>query len=123
MLRFVSLYDEAGRPVGFEASGHAGDAAKGGNLACAAASALIQTLVDGLSGEMGLTLSLTTGKDGFLSCLVQGVPDQAVQDKMELLLRVVGRGLESIAEMDRTKSTVVLRERRREVTRSMENGT
>ncbi len=123
MLRFVTFEDEAGRATGFEASGHAGDAAKGGNLSCAAASALIQTLVSGFSCELGLDLDLKTGAGGYLACRVIGRPEPDVQDRIELLLRVVGRGLETIAEMDKTKSTVVRSERRREVTRSMDNGT
>lgn len=123
MFCFATLEDEAGRATGFEASGHAGKAVKGENLPCAAASALIQTLVSGFSCELGLKLELRTERDGYLACHIIGKPQPDVQERIELLLRVVERGLKTIAEMDETKSTVVRSERRRDVTRSMDNGT
>jgi uncharacterized protein YsxB (DUF464 family) len=123
MLRFVIIEDEAGRAVGFEASGHAGSSARGKNLSCAAASALIQTLIGGLSGELGLELELKKGKSGFLSCRIEGEPNPALQEQIELLLRVVRRGLDNIAEMDVTISSVVRTSRQRDVTRSKDYGT
>ena len=117
MFRFVVFEDERGRLAGFEASGHAGLDGKGSNLVCAAVSALVQTLVTGLKDEIGISLLLEQGSDGFLGCRFDGMPDAEQRKSAEMLMRVFERGFASLVQQN-TEGSVIGIERRRMTARS-----
>ena len=98
MFRFTVLEDGTGRLSGFEAAGHAGTAVKGANLACAAASALVATLIGGLKDELGISLLVEQGADGFIRCRFAGEPGPERRVAAEMLMRVFARGLASLEE-------------------------
>jgi uncharacterized protein YsxB (DUF464 family) len=100
MVAFVVLENNEGQVLGFEAHGHAGSAPRGENLACAAASLLIQTLVTGIKDEVRVPLEVQEGAGGGLSCCFARVPAVSEQEKIDFLVRVVERGLRALQQMD-----------------------
>jgi len=111
MFAFIILEDKNGQALGFQARGHAGDREKGENLACAAASFLVQTLITGIKDEVGIPLEVVQGKSGELSCRFAGpiLPQQ--REKAEFLLRVAERGFGDLGRMEKSVDVRVLRER------------
>ena len=112
MFAFVILEDKNGQALGFEARGHVGAREKGENLACAAASFLVQTLITGIKDEVRVPLEVVRGESGEFSCRFAGgiLPPQ--RERIEFLLRVAERGFGSLGQME--ANAVVRVERRRD---------
>jgi uncharacterized protein YsxB (DUF464 family) len=113
MFAFVILEDKNGQALGFEARGHAGERKKGENLACAAASFLVQTLITGIKDEAELPLEVVRGKSGELFCRFAQEPLPAQRESIEFLLRVAERGFGDLGRMD--KNAVIRVERKRDM--------
>jgi uncharacterized protein YsxB (DUF464 family) len=110
MFAFVVLENQEGQALGFEASGHVGTLPRGENLACAAASLLMQTLITGIKDEVRVPLELAREADG-LSCRFARTPGQEEQERIDFLIRVIERGLADLQEID--QNAVIRVERKR----------
>lgn len=64
MIRIALQYNGSGLLVGLSADGHAGQGDRGGDVACAAVSVLIQTAARLLEGYDGVVVEGKTPKEG-----------------------------------------------------------
>lgn len=95
MIR-VSVYrDESGRAVGFRCAGHAGYAAKGQDIICAAVSALTMTAVNAVEQFSGDTFSY--GEDEKAGEMEFKVTSP-ISEASELILNSLLLGLSMIEE-------------------------
>lgn len=86
-----------GLRTGFLMRGHAGFAAHGQDIVCAAVTALAETAVLGLRDALGIPVDVTR-RDGYLEC---HLPDRLAQDlreRADLVLHTMELGLLDIAE-------------------------
>jgi len=96
MVKITILY-ENGLIKGFEASGHAGYAAKGQDIYCAGVSAITGTALIGLQKHLSVPPFYEV-KDGWLHCkLAGGVSREDVQ-KAQLILSTMEAGLISLQD-------------------------
>ena len=91
MMRFPG-----GRLCGFSSRGHAGYAASGKDIVCAAVSALTQTCVIGLTEVIGLDADVRCSEEDGIHCMIRPETDAEGQRKAELLLETLQAGLASI---------------------------
>lgn len=93
MTKVTLLRDAEGILTGFECKGHAGYAAAGSDIVCAAVSALSITCCNALESVAGVTPQ-TQEKDGWLT--VRLSPEQRSHDAL-VILRVFEQGIRDIA--------------------------
>ncbi|MBE3583277.1 MAG: ribosomal-processing cysteine protease Prp [Limnochordaceae bacterium] len=100
MVRVCFWQDQEGRYWGFEAEGHAGWAATGQDIVCAAISALTQATVIGLQRVARLPVeSRQNDEQGVLSCRLQPAGWTSAQGQSAwLLCETLWQALAEIAE-------------------------
>ncbi len=96
MVSVTILRDEEGGVAGFEATGHAGFAERGGDIVCAGVSALTQTAVLGLARRLGAPLEVVQ-RPGLLRCRVGGDASREVRKRAQDILETMVLGLREIA--------------------------
>lgn len=95
MIRIRITLDAAGRPVGFEARGHARYAPHGEDIVCAAVSAMTQMAIVGLEDVAGARVTRVL-EEGCVSCrLLSGGNDDAAA---RVLLETVRLSLRQLAQ-------------------------
>ena len=111
MLRLVILRGPDGHYAGAEFDGHAGGAQKGKNLACAAVSAQVQTLILGLQKELGLAVMARANKGGgYLAFRLEGPLEASVQEKVDFLFRVFIHGVKWVASQDEAQNSIIIQD-------------
>ncbi|MCL2741937.1 MAG: ribosomal-processing cysteine protease Prp [Oscillospiraceae bacterium] len=110
----VTVLTSGGSPIGVEIRGHAGYAPKGGDIVCAAVSALGYTLVNALIRIVG-SADYEEGRGGALTCRMPGGLDEAMEGKARTVVETVVAGLESVRDNGEYSRYVAIRheERRR----------
>ena len=86
-----------GKPVGFEANGHAEYADEGSDIVCSAISALTQTTLMGLTEVVKAPVGFSI-EDGDIYCVLGEDSTPAQTEQAELLFKVMRVGLTSIAQ-------------------------
>lgn len=82
---------------GFQANGHAGFAAYGEDIVCAAISALTQAAVLGLQEVVGINPDVDI-QDGYLRCCLPEHLGMSQWQDSQVILATLYRGLKAIAE-------------------------
>jgi len=92
MIR-VTLYGEGGQLTGFDCRGHAGFAAQGKDIVCAAVSILTTTCVNALESVAGVKAEVKAGEGR----MTMRLPQDAGHDA-QVILSAMRQGLRDIAE-------------------------
>ncbi len=108
MLQVIVYRDDNGYFTGAELSGHAGDAPKGLNLACAAVSALLKTLLLGLQQELGFDVAAKSGDSGYLAFRVAASDDVEKLSRAGLLFRTFVLGVEWVASQQEAENSIII---------------
>ncbi len=94
----VEIWEQGpNRLAGFRISGHAGFAAHGHDIVCAAVSALGQTTVLALNHYLAVKPLVQVG-DGNLDCRLADGMDSAEEQVAQILLHTMWMGLEAIQD-------------------------
>ena len=97
MIR-VQIVKTGNRIEGFQISGHAGYAAHGSDIVCAAASFLAITVVNSLELQLGCQGTVKGGEDGYLYYrLPQGL-DLTQQETAQIILQTLETGFANLRE-------------------------
>jgi len=94
MVKVTLYYDQDDRVTGFEVEGHAGFAAYGEDIVCAAVSILAQTAVMGLEHFLDPKPEVKVEK-GFLSCRLPDLMPDIDFNRADAILKAMALGLES----------------------------
>ncbi len=98
MTRCILYLDGAGNYTGFLVRGHAGYAAAGSDIVCAAVSVLTTTCVNAMESVAGVTPAVTGGADGTLGArLPKGLTPSQLHD-CQVLLGALRQGLADLVE-------------------------
>lgn len=95
MLKIILTKDEQNNYISFEAEGHTGISEKGTDVACAGASAIIQTAVLGLTQVLQIKAGLQQ-EEGHLYFTLPFDIDDGKMEKAQILLRTMLLGLEEV---------------------------
>jgi len=89
MIRVKTSRDRFGCYNGFSCSGHAGFAAVGSDIVCAAVSALTQTTILALEQLVNLDLNVTA-EEAFLKCVWENAPETIAKSNLLLQAMILG---------------------------------
>lgn len=79
----------------FRIEGHSGYAPRGGDIVCAAVSAVVQTAVLGLKATPGIAVEDHTG-DGYLECRISKIESIEAKTRADAIIGAMVLGLKSI---------------------------
>jgi uncharacterized protein YsxB (DUF464 family) len=96
MIKVIIHRNPQGRIESFRVYGHAGFAAPGNDIVCAAVSVLIQNGVNSIETLLHVKIP-GVSRDGFVECKIPPVEDQ-VSEKVQLLLESMAYGLRTLAD-------------------------
>ena len=95
----VAFFKREGDWVGFEASGHAGYAAYGRDIVCAAVSAILETALGGLEEVAGAGLrSRRNDQEGYLMAMVSRTLDESARHDASVLIGAAMKGVQAISQ-------------------------
>lgn len=97
MLEITIYYSEPGSVAAFEAIGHAEFAAKGSDIVCAGASAIIQTAIAGVDELSGVDFGMEQ-EDGDLYFTLPVIEDEMAENRVQLILGTMILGLRRIMQ-------------------------
>jgi len=99
MIRTTIWRDAKGHIRKFSVKGHAGAAAYGQDIVCAAVSILVTNAIN--SSEYLLRVPVATDRDvapGDVECVVPAVAETNTDDKLQLLFEAMVFGIQQVAE-------------------------
>jgi len=96
MIRVTITRDDGGRIAAFRVAGHAGYAPRGQDIVCAAVSGIVFGMISAVERVLGVVLDVETPARGDLTCRVPELPEEALRERVNLLLEGMVAALQSL---------------------------